>query len=100
MATAAKRVELREIEGAGAWRALVEEVRSTKAPAILREDGVDVAVITPATQATRRPRRSARAAPRDSLWEIIGMFEDADGPTDVSSKKHAYLADAYAPTSK
>lgn len=32
----------------------------------------------------------------DSLFKIIGLFDSApDGPTDVSSKKHKYLAEAY-----
>lgn len=30
----------------------------------------------------------------DPLWGIIGMIAD-DGPTDVSSNKHRYLADVY-----
>ena len=34
----------------------------------------------------------------DSLWRIIGIAggEDDDGPTDVASNKHKYLAEAYA----
>ena len=31
------------------------------------------------------------------LWEIVGMADSGpDGPTDVSSNKHKYLANAYA----
>ena len=29
----------------------------------------------------------------DPLWGIVGMIDD--GPTDVSTNKHRYLADAY-----
>jgi hypothetical protein len=33
----------------------------------------------------------------DPLWGIVGMADSGpDGPTDVSSNKHKYLADAYA----
>ena len=32
----------------------------------------------------------------DPLWSIVGMFS-SDGPGDVSSNKHEYLADAYMP---
>ena len=33
----------------------------------------------------------------DSLFKIIGIFENGpDGPTEVSSNKHKYLAEAYA----
>jgi excisionase family DNA binding protein len=34
----------------------------------------------------------------DPLWDIVGMIDDPDGPTDVSSNKHKYLAEAYADT--
>ena len=34
---------------------------------------------------------------QDSLWSIIGIGDSGpDGPTDVSSDKHRYLAEAYA----
>lgn len=46
------------------------------------------------------PRRSRRTSvlltPEDSFWNIVGMIDD-DGPTDVSSNKHPYLATALAP---
>jgi excisionase family DNA binding protein len=32
----------------------------------------------------------------DALWSIVGSFE-SDGPGDVSSNKHKYLAEAYMP---
>ena len=36
----------------------------------------------------------------DPLWNIIGIASDDDGPTDVSSNKHKYLAEAYMPKSR
>jgi excisionase family DNA binding protein len=32
----------------------------------------------------------------DPLWDIVGMIDSPDGPTDVSRNKHKYLAEAYA----
>ena len=33
----------------------------------------------------------------DPIWGIVGLIEGKEGdPTDVSSNKHKYLADAYA----
>lgn len=32
--------------------------------------------------------------PYDPLGKIIGMFDDPDGPTDVSTNKYKYVADA------
>jgi excisionase family DNA binding protein len=35
--------------------------------------------------------------PDDSLWNIVGIADSGpDGPHDVASNKHKYLADAYA----
>jgi hypothetical protein len=30
------------------------------------------------------------------LWDIIGMIDDPNGPTDVSSDKYKYLTQIYA----
>ncbi len=55
------------------------------------------------------PIRIGRAQPRmesnharpftsdDPLWKIVGLIDDPNGPTDVSSNKHKYLAEVYAP---
>jgi len=37
----------------------------------------------------------------DPLWELVGIVGDEyEGPTDVSSNKYKYLADAYADLAK
>jgi antitoxin (DNA-binding transcriptional repressor) of toxin-antitoxin stability system len=91
---------------------LAHEVAKTGKRHVLTENGAPVAVLSPA-----RPRQRA-AAPEashevkskaarkcggrvftrdDALWDIVGMFDDPEGPTDVSSNKHKYLTKAYTP---
>ncbi len=81
---------------------LAETVRQSGKPIALTQDGETVAVLRPApkraapTSAARRTsRRSGVFTMDDPLWSIVGMIDDPDGPTDVSSNKHAYLAGAY-----
>ena len=74
---------------------IAEEVRTTKESRLLKRDGEDLALITPVRPVARRIRRGRPTAPDDPLWNIVGMASSAE-PTDAS-KKHEYLADAYAP---
>ena len=79
---------------------LVEQIQRADAPRVLQHDGRDVAVVTPIKRAKKSPRpRPTR--PDDPLWRIVGLAgndEDLDPnrPTDVSSNKDKYLAEAYA----
>lgn len=43
-------------------------------------------------RAARKPRY---LTPEDTLWDIVGMDKSTDGPTDVSTNKNKYLAEAY-----
>jgi hypothetical protein len=43
----------------------------------------------------RRPRKSGRITADDPLWGIVGIGR-SHGPTDVSSNKYKYVADAIA----
>ena len=81
---------------------LAEDVRQTGEPRVLMQGGQQIAVLSPvgARQRTRRHsrRHSETANPNDWLLGLIGIAADAgspDDPTDVSSNKHKYLADAY-----
>jgi hypothetical protein len=77
---------------------LVEEVRRTGQPVVLRRGDEDLAVLRPLgpKPVTRQMplRRAGQTPKRDSLFDIIGMFS-TEGPTDVSEHKHEYLAEAY-----
>ncbi len=85
---------------------LAHEVAESGEPRLLTENGETIAVLSPApkpaTPRKRRPRpkREGREAPEDTILSIIGMFDDPDGPTDVSTNKHKYLAEAYMPKTK
>ena len=72
---------------------IVEEVRSSEEPRVLRRDSEDLAILSP----MKRPRRpAARGKPftkTDSLWNLVGIGHSGLG--DVSETKHKYLADAY-----
>jgi hypothetical protein len=43
----------------------------------------------------RSPRKSRRITADDPLWDIVGIGR-SHGPTDVSSNKYKYVADAIA----
>jgi hypothetical protein len=80
---------------------LAEEVARSGVPRVLRRDNQDVAVIRPAAFGSRRSRRGKPTSETDPLWQIVGIADAADfpdAPRDVSSKKHQYLAEAYADT--
>jgi hypothetical protein len=77
---------------------LVEAVEASGKPCVLQRDGKDVAVLSAVKPGRKRggPLKPPGATSLDDpLWEIVGMF-NSDGPTDVASNKHKYLAEAYA----
>lgn len=94
---------------------LAHDVAKTGKRHVLTENGAAIAVLSPARQRRRaakaeavaeakpkvvRKRRNGVFTMDDPLWNIVGMFDDTEGPTDVSSNKHKYLAEAYMPESK
>jgi hypothetical protein len=76
---------------------VVDEVAATRRPRRLQRDGRDVVTINPAPPQAPAGRRVAVFTRNDALWDIVGLIDDADGPTDVSSNKQQYLAEAYSP---
>jgi hypothetical protein len=74
---------------------LVAEVNDTGHALLLRKDSEDVAILSPARKA--RHRRGAPVTAEAPLWTIVGVAKSR-GPTDVSSDKHRYLAEAYRRT--
>jgi hypothetical protein len=76
---------------------IAQEVRDTNEPRLLRREREDLAILTPAKGARRRPPvpRGKPTSAADPLWSIVGIGRST-GPTDVSSHKHKYLAEAYA----
>ena len=76
---------------------VVDEVAATRKPRRLQRDGRDVATIIPPSPQARTRRRAVPFTHHDTLWDIVGLIDDDQGPTDVSSHKHQYLAEAYTP---
>lgn len=75
---------------------LVEDIRASNAPHVLRRDNEDVAIIRPLKRAARTPiPRGRPAGADDPLWLLVGA-RASEGPGDVSTTKHSYLADACA----
>lgn len=81
---------------------LVEEVRRSRAPRLLKLGNEPVAILTPVASAepdlVPPPRGDGRTGSHDPLWNIIGIGDAAgspDDPTDVSENPDKYLADAY-----
>lgn len=76
---------------------LAEEVRATREPRLLRRESEDLAIVTPIRPARQRASRARVLTKDDSLFKIVGIAAlSKDEPTDVSTNKHKYLADAYA----
>lgn len=76
---------------------LAEEVQATQQPRVLRRDDEDLAILMPAAPRRKRRVKGRPLAPGDTLFNIIGMAPSMDGePTDVSTDKHRYLAEAEA----
>ena len=97
MAQDVRHVNLSDLREVLAWEHLVEEVRATKRPAIIRADGEDVAELRPAPKHLAGKRRSRSGLrPGDALDRLIGMVDVE--PSDVSEHVDTYLADAYADT--
>jgi len=75
---------------------LVDELTTTRRAGVLRRDNHDVAVLTPLAAAPRQARRRRD----DSLLRLLAIADSGEacstGPTDISSNKHTYLADALA----
>jgi hypothetical protein len=93
-----------EIDGNPELLRLVEEMEASGRPRTLRRAGKDVAIVSP-TPARKRRARTKMPKPttaESALWTLVGISDqyenelDPDRPTDVSSNKHKYLADAYA----
>ena len=73
---------------------LVDEVRTTRKSRIIRVDGEAVAELRPVPK--RRSLRNAKPVTADDpLMSVIGIGHSGKG--DISSNKHKYLAEAYAP---
>lgn len=70
---------------------LARDVRTSQQPRVLRGDGEDLAILTPARPSGRRSRRRALTED-DPLWALVGSATDAE-PSDAS-KKHEYLGEA------
>lgn len=76
---------------------IAEEVRATQEPRVLRRNREDLAIVTPIRRARSSPSRAKPLRRDDSLFNIVGIAASEEGePTDVSSNKHRYLAEAYA----
>ena len=74
---------------------LVQEMRQTNEPTILREESEDVAMLTPLKPVTKRSVRGKPTTADDPLWKLVGIGHSGRG--DVSENKHKYLAEAYLP---
>jgi hypothetical protein len=81
---------------------LVDEVQATQEPRLLKRGEKGVAVLAPVQEKsskTRSAKRTRRRLP-DNRWllNLVGIADEAiaeDAPTDVSSNKYKYLAEAY-----
>ena len=73
---------------------LVEEVRRTKRPRVLRRVNENVAIIAPVKRQVRQAGK--RFSENDPFWKVVGIGQTAE-PTNIAKHKDAYLAEAYLP---
>lgn len=93
----AKEIERIDIGSVPELMHIVQRVRETGEPCILRRDSEDLAILAPVgTGLKKRPRvlRGKPISADDPLWKMVGIG-DSGGPGDVSENKHKYLAEAY-----
>ncbi|MCL5075748.1 MAG: hypothetical protein M1136_08925 [Chloroflexi bacterium] len=72
---------------------IVEEVRATHEPRVLKRDNEEVAILTPTHPTKKRIPRDKPFTKNDSLWNLIGIGHSGLG--NISENKHKYLAEAY-----
>ena len=75
---------------------LVQEVRSTNEPSILRQESEDVALLSPVPAKKRVKIKGKPVTGDDALFRLIGIGRSGI-PGGVSGKKHEYLARASRP---
>lgn len=76
----------------------LREAESEGRSAELDADGVTYPVgprLEPAPRPAKRELRGKPTSADDPLWRIVGIGH-SQGPNDVASNKHKYLAEAYA----
>lgn len=79
---------------------LAEEVARSGISRVLRRDETDVAVISPAPQASRSAKGGRGVTSDDALWDIVGIADASqfpDVPCDVSSNVDKHLAEVNKP---
>lgn len=94
MAQQIRHVDISDLQEVPAWEHLVEEVRDTKQPAIIRSGGEDLAELRPAKPKGRsRLPRGKRTSEDDPFWGIVGTAR-SDAPSNVSEHVDESLAEA------
>ena len=75
---------------------IAEEVHRSGLPRLLRREGEDLAVLTPAAKPKRRSSRPRPLAEDDPLLRLAGSAHSGI-PGGASGRKHEVLARAYRP---
>jgi hypothetical protein len=94
MVHTAKYAEINDIQDASSLLRIIEEVRATGEPCVLRRGHEEIAQITPLKAEPRKRRKGRGLTPNDPLLDIIGIGK-SDIPTDIAANKAEYLAHAY-----
>jgi hypothetical protein len=96
-----------DVEGIPGLAALAEQVQRDRKPRALKRDGETLAYLEPLESKPLTSKGTKRQTTRKSSKAehiyLLGLLEIAEsgdvprgGPTDVSTNKHKYLAEAYA----
>ena len=75
--------------------ALTEDVQSSGGTTVLQHNGKLVAKLVPVKKTRKKPAFEGKPMTYDDpFWKLVGVGSSEDGPTDVSSNIHKYIADA------
>jgi hypothetical protein len=79
--------------------ALAERVSATGIPLRLVRGNEELAILQPTKNPRRRSLKGKPITADDPIWNIVGIGR-SEGPGDISTNKHKYLAEAYMPKSR
>ncbi|GEM_PF-1170053 len=82
----------------GGFRTSLERMMAEQVGDIIKQINEKKAGVKPTKPSTRKRAKSRVFTKDDPLWNIVGIFKDDGGPTDVSANIDKYLADAYSDT--
>jgi hypothetical protein len=87
--------EVLDIHAMPELRSLVEEVRSSRRPRLLRDGDIDLALLSPVRSAPRRPSPADEAAFRSSAGGLRGLIDPEIFKREVKASRSSDRSTVY-----